>query len=100
MKRCGYVVGLVPEKVAEYEELHVAVWPEVLAQIHRSNIRNYSIFRHKLQLFAYFEYVGEDLVADLAEMAKDEATQRWWKLTDPCQSGGGWQEMAEVFHCE
>ena len=34
-------------------------------QIARSNIRNYSIYRYGDLLFSYFEYVGEDLDADL-----------------------------------
>ena len=33
MKRFGQVVGVRPEGVQEYEELHAAVWPEVLKTI-------------------------------------------------------------------
>ena len=44
MQRMGMVLGLKPEKVAEYKRLHAAVWPEVLAMISACNIRNYSIF--------------------------------------------------------
>jgi hypothetical protein len=36
-------------------------------------------------LFSYYEYVGDELEADWAAMARDEVTQRWWHLTDPCQ---------------
>ena len=46
MQRYGLVLGIKPEHVAEYERLHAAVWPEVLATIHDCNIRNYSIFRY------------------------------------------------------
>ena len=51
------------------------VWPEVLAMIQACNIRNYSIFRHGTQLFAYFEYLGEDFAADMAKMAADPKTR-------------------------
>ena len=37
------------------------------------------------QLFAYFEYVGDDFAADMAKMAADPMTQDWWKFTDPLQ---------------
>jgi L-rhamnose mutarotase len=37
----------------------------VLAAIAAANIRNYSIYRHDETLFAYFEYVGDDLAADM-----------------------------------
>jgi L-rhamnose mutarotase len=55
MQRFASVIGLKPEHRAEYERLHAEVWPEVLKQIHDSNIRNYSIFRYGELLFAYFE---------------------------------------------
>jgi L-rhamnose mutarotase len=39
--------------------MHANTWPEVLATIRAANIRNYSIFRYRNQLFAYFEYIGD-----------------------------------------
>src|SRR5687768_18390 len=75
MQRYGQVIGIKPEHVAEYERIHAAVWPGVLATIHSCNIRNYSIFRYGGLLFAYFEYVGDDYAADMARMAADPTTQ-------------------------
>lgn len=110
MKRYGMVIRLQPDKVDEYERLHAAVWPGVLARISACNLRNYSIFLQQLDdgrhyLFAYFEYSGSDFAADMARMAADPETQRWWKLTEPCQdplatraSGEWWTSMREVFH--
>ena len=48
MKRYGAVVGVKPEKVARYRELHAAAWPDVLAVIKRSRIQNYSIYLRTL----------------------------------------------------
>ena len=48
MKRYGSIIGLNPERIAEYKHLHAAVWPEVLATISSCNIRNYSIFLREL----------------------------------------------------
>lgn len=107
MRRVASVIGLPAENVAEYESLHANVWPEVLAQIEKSNIRNYSIYRFNEMLFSYFEYVGEDYEADMARMALDPATQRWWAVCGPLQrpmedrgEGEWWHEIPEVFHTE
>ena len=80
---------------------------EVLATISACNIRNYSIFRHGTQLFAYFDYVGDDFEADMATMAADPKTCEWWALTDPMQvpletraPGAWWATMKEMFHTD
>ena len=107
MKRYGQLIGLKPEHYEEYVKAHAAVWPGVLAKIHECNIRNYSIFHRKGQLFAYFEYVGSDFEADMARMAEDPETQRWWDVMMPLQEpladraeGEWWAEMEEVFHTD
>jgi L-rhamnose mutarotase len=103
--RHASVIRLRPEKESEYRALHAAVWPGVLEQIARSNIRNYSIFLRDGTLFSYFEYVGDDFEADMTAIATDPVTQRWWQLTDPCQEpvpsaaqGERWAPLEEVFH--
>jgi L-rhamnose mutarotase len=105
--RYGSVILLRDDHRDEYVALHKNVWPEVLEQIRRSNIVNYSIFLHDGLLFSYFEYVGDEFAADMAAMAADEATRRWWELTDPCQepvsaavTGERWAPMTEVFHSD
>jgi L-rhamnose mutarotase len=107
MRRYGQVIGIKPERIAEYEALHAAVWPEVLATIRACNIRNYSIFRHGHTLFAYFEYTGDDFDADMAKMAADLKTQEWWALCKPMQEplpdraeGEWWATMNAVFHTD
>ena len=87
MQRIGSVIGIHPDKIAEYKRLHAAVWPEVLAKIADCNIRNYSIFLREPEnlMFAYFEYHGTDFAGDMAKMAADPKTQAWWKLCGPCQ---------------
>jgi L-rhamnose mutarotase len=107
MRRFGQVLKLRPEHQDEYRRQHAAVWPGVLAQIHRSNIRNYSIYLQDGILFAYFEYVGNDFAADMRAMAADPETQRWWALMEPMQqqwpgakAGDWWTHMTEVFHTD
>lgn len=106
MKRFGQTIGLHPEAYERYVREHAAVWPSVLATITACNIRNYSIYAFgRDRLFAYFEYVGDDFAADMARMAADPETQRWWAEMNPLQvplegraDGEWWATMTEVFH--
>ena len=107
MKRYGMVLKIKPDKLHEYKELHRAVWPEILEMIHSCSIRNYSIFHKDGYLFSYFEYVGSDFEADMAKMAADQTTQKWWELCKPLQEplqtrapGEWWADMEEVFHTD
>ena len=107
MKRYGMVIGIKPEKIEEYKKLHAAVWPGVLKKIKECNIRNYSIFLKDNHLFSYFEYYGTDFDADMAKMAADPTTQKWWAVCKPCQvplesrgEGEWWAVMEEVFHLD
>ena len=111
-ERYGMVIGVKPEKIDYYKKLHAAAWPGVLAKIKECHIRNYSIYLREVEkgqylLFSYFEYTGDDFAADMAKMAADPETQRWWKETDPCQSPiptrgekEFWSRMEEVFHAD
>ena len=80
----GQIGRLKPEKVAEYRELHLNPWPEILDIIRECNIVNYSIFLHGDTAFSYFEYIGDDYEADMEKMAQCPAMQRWWTYSKPC----------------
>jgi L-rhamnose mutarotase len=107
MRRMGMVIGVRPERIAEYKELHANCWPEIRATIAACGIRNYTIFLREPEnlLFGCWEYHGRDFEADMRKMAADEATRRWWALCGPCQAplesrkeGEWWAMMEEVFH--
>jgi L-rhamnose mutarotase len=105
--RFASVIALAAGAGEEYERLHAAVWPEVLSQIWRSNIRNYSIYRMDQLLFSYFEYIGTNYEADMADLARDPATKEWWALCRPLQqqipgtaADEWWMAIPEVFHAD
>jgi L-rhamnose mutarotase len=111
MQRFGQIIRLKPEKYDEYKRLHAAVWEDVLAQLRKANITNYSIYHRGGLLFAYFEYTGDDFAADMAKVANDPRTHEWWAVTDPCQTpfegdskgsteGNWWLSMEELFHMD
>ncbi len=109
-RRIHSVTGLKRERADYYIRLHADTWPGVLRRIKESNIRNYSVALKEIEgmlyLFSYFEYVGDDYDADMAKIAADPETQRWWKETDPCQialpdaaaEGKIWSDAEEVFY--
>ena len=110
MQRHGEVVQLKPERVEEYVRLHRETWPGVKEKIVEANIRNYSIFLRRMPdgqhyLFSYWEYVGDDFEADMAKIAADPTTQKWWDVCKPChipfadrKEGEWWAGMQEVYH--
>jgi L-rhamnose mutarotase len=107
MKRYGSVIKVRPEKFEEYKTLHAAVWDSVLKMITECNIRNYSIYHKDGFLFSYLEYIGDDYAADMAKMAADPETQRWWNICMPCQKpletrveDEWWAGMEEMFHLD
>ena len=112
VQRYGAVVGVKAGMVARYRELHAAAWPDVLAIIKCRRIRNYSIFLRQLAdgrhyLFSYFEYVGDDFTADMARIAAEPVTQRWWAECVPCLEMlpdrapcEVWSPLEEVFHLD
>lgn len=109
MRRYAHVIGVNADTLDEYKRLHAEVWPDILEQIRRSHIRNYSIFLREPEnlLFAYYEYHGENHDADMAAMAEDPRTQEWWALCIPMQKplehrqeGEWWAEMPSVFLME
>ncbi len=110
-KRIGMVVGLKPDKIDEYVELHRNAWPEVLQAMKECNIRNFSIYLAEVEegkhlLFGYYEYHGDDYAADMARLEQYPINKKWWALTDACQMpvpaepGDSWTIMKEVFHMD
>ena len=107
VRRFGQLIDVRADAIEEYERLHAEPWRGVLAQIRRSNIRNYTIFRDGFHLFAYFEYFGDDFEADMAAMAADPETRRWWAIMDAMQKplpdrepGTWWKTIPEIFHTD
>lgn len=107
MKRHGFRLGLKPARLDEYRREHVKIWPEIAAAIDAAGIRNYSIYHHAGDLFAYYEYVGPpaEYAARLAALAEAPRMREWWDLMEPMQvphprrkDGEWWAEMEEVFH--
>jgi L-rhamnose mutarotase len=104
MERVGFTMRLLPDQEAEYRRRHAAVLPEMLDALRAAGARNYSIFLHGAELFAYLEV--DDFDAFRASMAATAINDRWQAqmaslidpLTDP--ETGFHQRLEEIFHLE
>jgi L-rhamnose mutarotase len=102
MARVAFVMQLEPGNEELYRQRHDEIWPELVDTLHGFGIRNYSIYRRGLTLFAYLEC---DDPAELAKQRDNEVVQRWWRMMQPLMvynaDGTPWSEpLEEVFHME
>ena len=107
MKRIGQIIEISPETIGEYKHHHANAWPEVNARLKKSNIQNYSIFYRNGLAFAYMEYIGNNFDGDMADIAADPVTQKWWDVVKPLMTplkdrkeGEFWSDMEEVYHLD
>jgi L-rhamnose mutarotase len=104
MQRIGFVMRLLPGAEAEYRRRHAAVWPEMLDALRAAGARDYSIFIHGDELFAYLEV--DDFAVFRSTMAAAPVNDRWQAemaslidpLTDPMT--GFHQRLEEIFHLD
>jgi L-rhamnose mutarotase len=71
----AWVLGVRPGYEDEYKKRHDDIWPEMEAALKEAGITSYSIFRHGLTLFGYFETA--DLEATIAALGTSEVNRRW-----------------------
>ena len=112
VKRFGQLAQIKPGQVEIYKDLYDKIWPEVVEELKKYNVQNYSIYMKQLEvghqpyLFGYFEYTGTDFDADMAKMMENPTVQKWEDtaggecLEDMSPDGKGlwWAEMEEVFY--
>lgn len=91
--------------IAEYEEMHKAVWPEIIESIKTSGIVNMEIYRTGNRLFMIME-VNEDFSFEqkAAMDAGNEKVQEWetlmWKYQQAvpgAKPGEKWMMMDKIF---
>ena len=73
-------VRLKHEKREYYIENHANVWPEVLEELKKIHVKNYSIFLKEDFMFGYLEYDGNDFDGDMAQMHNEENNS--WVMMD------------------
>jgi L-rhamnose mutarotase len=81
MAQYAWILEVRPGYEEEYKKRHDEIWPEMLAELTKSGIRNYSIFRHGLTLFGYFE--TDDLKKTIAYLADNPVDKKWGEWMSP-----------------
>jgi L-rhamnose mutarotase len=81
MAQYAWVLGVRPGYEEEYKRRHDDIWPEMVEGLRSAGISNYSIFRHGLTLFGYFE--TDDLKKTQAYLANSATNRRWSEWMDP-----------------
>ena len=105
MKRIGFQFKVRPDRLAEYQERHKNVWPEMLAALRETGWHNYTLFlRADGWIFGYFE-TEESLQAAQAKMAAKEINTRWQEsmsqfVDSNARPDETFIELQEYFHLE
>lgn len=81
MQRIAFQLRIRADKIDEYDEAHRHVWPELLQELERFGVTDYSIFRRGQQLFLYMHVPGFDQLTKL--LAASDINQRWQQKMAP-----------------
>lgn len=81
MGNYAWVLEIRPGYEEEYKKRHDEIWPEMVAMLTESGIRNYNIFKHGLTLFGYFE--TDDFDKTAAFLADHPVNKRWGEWMGP-----------------
>ena len=105
IERYAMAVRLKDEKKDFYLKNHQNVWPEVLSELKKIKIKNYSIFLKEDFMFGYLEYEGNNFDDDMVEMQKIPIVGKWTKLMIECfnpfpnnEENNSWVMMDEIFY--
>ena len=105
VKRVGIVIGIKPEKIAEYKELHADSNHGVRDLLTKYHMHNFSIYLQEIDgkyyEFGYYEYTGKDFKADMAKLDAEPRNNEWLSICDPMQiplkGYKSWAEMEFVY---
>ncbi len=107
MVRVGMVIGIRPERLGEYRDLHADNHPGVRDLLAAAGIRNFSIFLVEMPdaqhyLFGYYEYTGSDYQADMERLSGEPRNQQWIAMTAPMQiplpGESEWRHLEQVYY--
>ena len=106
-QRYAMAVRLKEEKRDFYLKNHQSVWPEVLNELKKIKVKNYSIFLKDDFMFGYLEYDGSNFNEDMEKMQKIPVVEKWTKLMIDCfnpfpghEDNNSWVMMDEIFYLE
>ena len=103
MARIAFRLRVRADRIAEYEEAHRHVWPELLSLLKSVGISQYSIFRSGVDLFFYLHV--DDFERAWSQIDQSPVNQRWqqemaplFEPMGPTAPGERFPMMREVFY--
>lgn len=107
MERVCFQMFVKLDRMAEYEEEHRHVWPEVLEALNRSGWSNYSLFLNRKDgcLISYCEV--DDFQSALRAVASEAITLTWqtrmaeyFVPIDGKTPAEAFEQFIEIFHLD
>lgn len=100
-----------PPAVQEFRRLHREIPAEVKRAMQAYHLHNYSVhiapIRDDYYAVRYFEYLGDDLVLDMASLERDPDYRRWSERCEACQltmlplsTEQWWAPLEEIGHVD
>jgi L-rhamnose mutarotase len=104
MQRICFLMEIIPGHEREYERRHDEIWPELVAELQRAGVRNYTLFRRGLTVIAYAE-CHPDAATAFAKVGATDVNRRWAEwftdvLAVHTDEQGGLIEATEVWHLD
>ena len=107
IQRYGMAIRLQYEKRQFYIDNHANPWPEVIQELKKFKVQNYSIFLKEDFMFGYLEYTGNDFDFDMAKMEEIPIIKKWTELMIDCfnpfpnnKDNESWVMMEQIFFME
>lgn len=104
MTRYCFINRVRPDRLAEYAEVHAAVWPEMLEALRDTGWSNYSLYLAPDGLLVgHFE--ADDYAAAQEAMTRTAVNPRWQAsmqqfFVNPGNPDESFQVLPEIFHLE
>jgi L-rhamnose mutarotase len=77
----AWVLGVRPGYEEEYKKRHEDIWPGMIQMLKDSGVKKYSIFRHGLTLFGYFE--TDNLQKTISFINQSKVNAEWGEYMSP-----------------
>ena len=105
MARVAFRLQIRPDRIADYDEAHRHVWPEMLQLLKSVGISEYSIFRRGTELFLFmhvenFEQAWQTLDQHPVNVRWQAATRPLFEPLPALEPGERLPMLKEVFYLE
>jgi L-rhamnose mutarotase len=77
----AWVLEVRPGYEEEYKKRHEDIWPGMIQMLKDSGVKKYSIFRHGLTLFGYFE--TDNLQKTISFINQSKVNAEWGEYMSP-----------------